>query len=126
MRGLVLLAVLFGVLATPAGANQWKVRDLTVDPASDQSKLMLVVSKTSITVVRRANDTVVTTINPRDVVSIWYDDKLIERRDVANPAPEYCLDEGGVRRLVRLTLNKKRLVLPVWEAACRRASEQGS
>lgn len=275
------------MLATPAGANQWKVRDLTVDPASDQSKLMLVVSKTSIQVVRRADDTVVTTISPKDVVSIWYDDKLvdgslgrkwatgviqayqsgprssedflgplvmlaaagvgylvaepfskrqhavniryrdgeriewltpgitwfdhfwlmtdlskvtglkwmnmplqrtklfwsiddhacefqswwstgdvlvpageyrtlawddgkgkgvlmvftksdatpaavavesavIERRDVADSPPEYCLDEGGVQRLVRITLNKKRLVLPVWEAACRRAGEKGS
>ncbi len=77
MRRLVLLAVLFGTLATPAGANQWKVRDLTVDPASEQSKLMLVVSKTSITVVRRANDTVEKTIDPKDVVSIWYDDKIV-------------------------------------------------
>jgi hypothetical protein len=287
MRRLVVLAALFGLLAAPAGANQWKVRDLTVDPASDQSKLLLVVSKTSITIVRRATDTVVTTINPKDVVSIWYDDKLvdgslgqkwatavfeayrsgprsgddllgplamlaaagagylvaepfskrqhavniryrtgeriewltlgitwvdhvwlmtdlskatglkwlnmplqrtklfwsiddhtlgfeswsatgdvpvpageyramawedgkgkgvlivfeksadtpeavavesvvIERRDEADSAPEYCVDEGGVRRLVRITLNKKRLVLPVWEAACRRASEKES
>jgi hypothetical protein len=78
MRCLVLLAALIGVFATPAGANQWKVRDLTVDQASDQSKLMLVVSKASIQVIRRANDTVVTTIDPKDVVSMWYDDKLVE------------------------------------------------
>jgi hypothetical protein len=46
---------------------------------------------------------------------------VIEGAASASQAPESCRDENGVRRLVRMSLKKKRLVLPVWDAACRRA-----
>ena len=50
---------------------------------------------------------------------------VIERVEPSATAAEYCVDDKGVRRLVRFSLHKKRMVLPVWEAACRRAHEPG-
>lgn len=93
MKSLVLTIVLFCACATPALAHQWKVRDVTIDPAAAESKLMLAVSTTSIQVVRRADDTVLTTINPKDVVSIWYDDKLVDGslgREWVNAVVQAC------------------------------------
>jgi len=78
MRSLALAAILVGALAVPSVAREWKVRDVTLDDASPQSKLMLAVSKTGIRVVRRADGTQLATIDPKTVVSIWYDDKLVK------------------------------------------------
>jgi len=77
VRSLAFASILVGALAVPAGAHEWKVRDVTLDEASPQSKLMLTVSRASIRVVRRADAAVVATIDPKNVVSIWYDDKLV-------------------------------------------------
>lgn len=79
MRSFALAVVCVAVLAAPAGAREWKVRDVGVDEASPESKLMLVVSKAGIKVVRRADSTTLATIDPKNVVSIWYDDKLVNR-----------------------------------------------
>jgi len=77
VRSLALAVLLLGAFATASPAREWKVRDVTVDRNSAQAKLLLVVSKTEIRVVRRWNDSVVTTIDPKQVLSIWYDDKLV-------------------------------------------------
>jgi hypothetical protein len=77
MRSFALAVVLLGALATSSVAREWKVRDVTLDADANQSKLVLVVAKSGIRVVRRADDTRVATIDPKDVLAIWYDDKLV-------------------------------------------------
>lgn len=109
MKSLVLTVAFLAMFAAAAAAHQWKVRDLTMDPASPDSKLMLAVSSTSIRVVRRANDTVVTTIDPKDVLFIWYDDKLVDKslgrewvNTIARICESSCDDQNLMAPLVML------------------------
>jgi len=62
----IALLLLLGAFATASPAANGRA-DVTVDRNSAQAKLLLVVSKTEIRVVRRWNDSVVTTIDPKQV-----------------------------------------------------------
>ena len=72
-----LLILLISGLSAPADAHDWKVRDVTVAAKSAEATLTLVVSTKGIQLVRAAQQTVLTSIDPRDVLAIWYDDKYV-------------------------------------------------
>src|SRR5918993_1884600 len=71
------LLLLFGHSAL-GDASEWNVRDLTADSNSPGAALKLVVSKTGIQLVRAGQESPLVTINPKDVVALWYDDKYVD------------------------------------------------
>jgi hypothetical protein len=65
------------LLAGPAAARTWNVTAADGDPARSESKLLLKIEKSRISVVQKSNNSVLTELNLADVVAIWYDDRTV-------------------------------------------------
>jgi hypothetical protein len=64
--------------------------------------------------------------DPETPVAVAVEQVAVEGPAPQDAVPEYCRDEDGTWRLLRLMLKHKRFVLPVWHAACRRVRERSN